>query len=714
MDLNDTKLQELDTIFQTLPSLPSSFKKPQCVSHKNEILVCGGYNNGNCYSYHTLKNQYKLICSYPETIQLVGHCVVKRISNNSDVTTLLSFGGQHKHVLVMKYKSVWDDTKKSKTEDIIQYNKWIFWTDNFHVYVEIGRNKDDYEGACAVIGGSNNHLLFIAYYPHNISVYDLNKYQFVKHHVLSSDNFLGYNCFVIKTKDKVSNKKKTELFLFCGKMGLSIEYDEQNNTFQFSKLPICTTMKKIINYIYVHVNDVILFFGGWEAEAASKSVHKYSIKDNVWMQFEYNLQLALYRCVGVLSADAAFVHIIGENLETKSEGIHLKTSVKEWMKEETEKERKWLIEEVEKMRIKNIKKDLKIMNGDIDLKELKTYKEISMVIEHWIRHALSVRIGWIDDFNKIISHFIMLKYFKSFQIAPQRFGSIDKIEFSPDCTKAVLILYDKPLRLWNIKLPEVKILECSDAFEFAQFSADGNMIMSCSRDGNIQFWDVESCKVIKKLRHPDNALGFRFSPDGKTLACYSYDKVFRIWNIESGQDIQTVSGVKRIEDICFSFDSQQIAMAQVGVIEMWNVKTGKQIRRFKAHTRHIKKLMFSLDGQLFVSQSLDGTIRIWDVESGNEVKTLKNPFNLVFFLDNKTILSCCYKSIQLWDVKSETKIQKLKGHQGDILAVQGSPDGNTLVSGCNKGISKLFYFSLLSNNYLSNGKYIQMILFPCV
>ncbi|ETO03587.1 hypothetical protein RFI_33815 [Reticulomyxa filosa] len=201
MTLNDTKLEESETLFQTLPSLPSHFERFQCVSHKNEILICGGYNNRDCYSYHTLKNQYKLICSYPDSIGLVGHCVVKRINNNnSDIITLLSFGGANKHVLVMKYKSVWDNTEQNKKENIIQYNKWIPWTDNFHVSIEIGRKKDDYEGVRAVIGGSNNHLLFIAYHPKNISVYNLNKYQFVKHQALSFNILSGYHCFVKKNK----------------------------------------------------------------------------------------------------------------------------------------------------------------------------------------------------------------------------------------------------------------------------------------------------------------------------------------------------------------------------------------------------------------------------------------------------------------------------------------------------------------------------------
>ncbi|ETO07760.1 hypothetical protein RFI_29630 [Reticulomyxa filosa] len=258
MTLNDTKLQECETLFQTLPSLPSFFERLQCVSHNNEILICGGYGNHACYSYHTLKNQYKLICSYPNTVYLYGHCVVKRINNsnnNPDIITLLSFGGEHKHVLVMKYKSVWDDTEKNEKVNTMQYNKWIPWTDNFHVSIEIGRKKENYNRARAVIGGSNNHLLFTAYYPNRISVYDLNKYTFIKHHtlpyIISSNNF-GYRCFVIKTRNKVSNKKKTEMILFCCNVGLSIEYDEQSKK---KYLSIFMYMLMMLSYFLV---DIIL------------------------------------------------------------------------------------------------------------------------------------------------------------------------------------------------------------------------------------------------------------------------------------------------------------------------------------------------------------------------------------------------------------------------------------------------------------------------
>ncbi|ETO05823.1 hypothetical protein RFI_31574, partial [Reticulomyxa filosa] len=151
------------THFQTLKELPTPFEQSQCVLHKHKLLICGGENERTCYSYHTLKNEYKFICDYPSDVELYGHCVLKLVdgNNNNDKDnnqiTLLSFGsgwsGSNKHTLLMKYVSVWSDdnnndeneneTNKSKKFNQLNksnnYNEWIPFTDNHNHPIIIGR-----------------------------------------------------------------------------------------------------------------------------------------------------------------------------------------------------------------------------------------------------------------------------------------------------------------------------------------------------------------------------------------------------------------------------------------------------------------------------------------------------------------------------------------------------------------------------------------------
>ncbi|ETO09990.1 hypothetical protein RFI_27387, partial [Reticulomyxa filosa] len=176
--------------FQTLKELPTPLSHSQCVLYKHELLICGGWNKRSCYSYHTIKNEYKFICDYPSHVKLHGHCVVKLVDNNNkDINqiTLLSFGsahnGKNKHTLVMKYISVWNNIL-NKSNEFNNYNQWIPFINNNNHPIIIGRNQDKYIGARAVIGGSNNNLLFITYLINNISVFDLNTYQFIKHSTL--------------------------------------------------------------------------------------------------------------------------------------------------------------------------------------------------------------------------------------------------------------------------------------------------------------------------------------------------------------------------------------------------------------------------------------------------------------------------------------------------------------------------------------------------
>ncbi|ETN97690.1 hypothetical protein RFI_39837, partial [Reticulomyxa filosa] len=118
------------------------------------------------------------------------------------------------------------------------------------------------------------------------------------------------------------------------------------------KLPVCDDIAPFNYYAYVRINDVILFFGGWNCkngpdEIISKSVHKYSIRENKWMIFQNTLSSPLDSCVAILSEDNTYVHIIGGS-------THVKIEVREWLSEEEMKKGIELkVEEKEKEKKKN-------------------------------------------------------------------------------------------------------------------------------------------------------------------------------------------------------------------------------------------------------------------------------------------------------------------------------------------------------------------------
>ncbi|ETO08011.1 hypothetical protein RFI_29377 [Reticulomyxa filosa] len=346
--------QQLSKHFQTLKELPIPLFQAQCVLHKHELLICGGYQQRSCYSYHTLKNEYKFICEYPSHVELCGHCIVQLVNNNnkgSNQITLLSFGsdyyGENKHTLVMKYLSVWSDANNenemnnskelNELNKLNNYNQWIPLTDNNNHPIIIGGDNDKYEGVRALIGGINNHLLFLTYLENNISVFDLNTFQFIKHDILPTENLIWYHCFVSNSENgqgqemMKTNKQNYQMLLFCFKAGLSIEYDEDNNIFQFHQLPVCDDIAPFYRYAHVYINDIILFFGGSKFNIVSKLVHKYSIRENKWITFEDTLPNPLKDCVAILSDEDSLIHIIGGRDNKKAIlSTLMKTNVRVW------------------------------------------------------------------------------------------------------------------------------------------------------------------------------------------------------------------------------------------------------------------------------------------------------------------------------------------------------------------------------------------------
>jgi RNA polymerase sigma factor (sigma-70 family) len=120
-------------------------------------------------------------------------------------------------------------------------------------------------------------------------------------------------------------------------------------------------------------------------------------------------------------------------------------------------------------------------------------------------------------------------------------------------------------------------------------------------------------------------------------------------------------------------------------VRLWDLKTGKELKRLEGHADGVYGVAFSPDGKKAVSSGDDKTIRLWDLETGKELKRLEGEdcvYGVVFSPDGKFLLSAsCDKTVRLWDVETGKELKRFEGHTDRVRKVVFSPDGKRALSG---------------------------------
>jgi len=171
------------------------------------------------------------------------------------------------------------------------------------------------------------------------------------------------------------------------------------------------------------------------------------------------------------------------------------------------------------------------------------------------------------------------------------------------------------------------VLTLRDEFNWplnsVSFSPDGQRIVSWSEDGTTRVWDGSTGQTLFVLKTP-HVYHAQFAPNGQSLLTLDTNTGPRIWDA-AGKLRATLPLTAGLSvATAFSADGQQLFTATSdGVFTRWDVQSARTLQSFRASVRVSLRDALSPDQKLLVAVGIDGIARIFDTNTGKEVRALR-------------------------------------------------------------------------------------------
>jgi F-box/WD-40 domain protein MET30 len=220
----------------------------------------------------------------------------------------------------------------------------------------------------------------------------------------------------------------------------------------------------------------------------------------------------------------------------------------------------------------------------------------------------------------------------------------------------------------------------------------------------------ECIRVIEG--HSDGVVCVNF--DDKILASGSADGTIRIWNVGAGKCFVIRAHNDWVNKVAIFEKTKLFSCSDDHTIKLWNLETKELIRSFCGHSDQVQTLQISVPHRRdpraskesqgveprLVTGSLDKTVKVWRIETGECIKTLFGHEEGIWCVTSDTlrIVSGAHdRKMHVWDMESGESLYTISEenngainccHLSDTKIVSGNEDGTIHVYDFLASISK--------------------------
>ena len=279
---------------------------------------------------------------------------------------------------------------------------------------------------------------------------------------------------------------------------------------------------------------------------------------------------------------------------------------------------------------------------------------------------------------------------------------VNSAAWSPDGTRIVTASRDKTVRVWNAATGELlwsgdhvgdarTAAWSSDETQIVTASGDEDEVCAGRQEYTVRVWGASTGTALaeRPLRMCDPAGGAAFFHDATRIIVRDFNGgPTRVLNVATGEEIATMHHGSFTMNAAWSLDGTRVVTAiKDGTVMVWNAETGAELCTLRGPDprEEVCAAAWSPDGTRIVTGSVNRTAQVWNAATGEELATLVGHEHFVSAVawspDGTRIATGSYDATaRVWDAETGEELAALRSHASTVTSVAWSPEGARIVT----------------------------------